>query len=152
MHWFRHENFPSGGEPAPPVPAQQLTPLSVLTSDFIEPRRAVVVVQANLKRGRSQLRPGLTQVKQLQPVRCQTCDPGMRAQDSSESGLCRETDDDRSGAGPSAQTKSQPGPVMTRMWSKFPATAGPGRRRAGEERWEDGKERDRKRMSTKRGK
>ena len=65
MHWFRHENFPSGGEPAPPVPAQQLTPLSVLTSDFIEPRRAVVVVQANLKRGRSQLRPGLTQVKQL---------------------------------------------------------------------------------------
>ena len=70
MHWFRHENFPSGGEPAPPVPAQQLTPLSVLTSDFIEPRRAVVVVQANLKRGRSQLRPGLTQVKQLQPVRC----------------------------------------------------------------------------------
>ena len=62
MHWFRHENFPSGGEPVPPVPAQQLTPLSVLSSDFIE---AVVVVQANLKRGRSQLRPGLTQVKQL---------------------------------------------------------------------------------------
>ena len=91
-------------------------------------------------------------MKQLQPVRCQTCDPGMRAQDSSESGLCRETDDDRSGAGPSAQTKSRPGPVMTRMWSKFPATAGPGRRRAGEGRGKDGKDRDRKRMSTKRRK